>query len=351
MTWSSESVQDVIAAEMLAVGVPFRREAAEVVAAGVEGGDGWGLLVPKSEEPLLYVHPYASALDAHGLLRIITPETAVTQAVAESIAEMILELLDAGAFAEIPTGDPRLWPRLSSSRLGLNADSVGAEYMCSVLAERGLARGSQKGDIYLLPYELRLAYLVLLAQHHRDFAGVDGMSLHPTLSPEHQGGLEAEHSFLKVLDSPGMPTKERAMLLGHDMTILDCDLSNVPLDEVISYKNDHQDDFARYRSSLHDMALKLSIIEDQSEREVALLDRERELLDAAHDLRRGLRLAWKTPKNTISFSLGIAGAAWSRANTNPIGAVVAGLGAAVALLPDEEHRSVYSYVVRASHLS
>lgn len=312
--------------------------------------DAIGLLVPTFSQPSIYSHPYVSALHDNGILKVISPETAVTSQVAESVAEVILELLTAGAFERAHEEPESHWEPLSGSRIGLDAGSVGAEYMCSELVERGLAHEYPGGEAYYLPRQIRIAYLLILAQQRDNFAGVDGMTLHPTMSTHSYRGLEAAQSFIQLLDAPGMPTQSRATILGHDLTILDCDLSEIPLYELLAYKAENQDELTRYRANLREWALLLSLIDDEGERQAAQLDREREILEAAHDLRRSFRRAWATPNTAARFGVGVVGAGWSIATSNPVGAAIAGMGALASLVPGQQHRSAYSYLIRAGNI-
>ena len=61
-----------------------------------------------------------------------------------------------------------------------------------------------------------------------------------------------------------------------------------------------------------------------------------------------VRVVSPPPKNVGGFTLGVAGAAWSVATMNPVPAILAGLGAALRLLPDQASGSAYSYLFGAS---
>lgn len=93
-------------------------------------------------------------------------------------------------------------------------------------------------------------------------------------------------------------------------------------------------------------ALDLSMMEE-ADRVRALADRRADLEDEARDLRERATKAWPSPKAVSAFGLGIAGAAWSIAAGNPVPAVLAAIGAGLAMLPSKAEGSAYSYLFDA----
>ena len=81
------------------------------------------------------------------------------------------------------------------------------------------------------------------------------------------------------------------------------------------------------------------------EREAKFEQRQEELKDISHDLRKTYRVSWKTP---FSFGIGLVGAAWAANQGDPIAGALAALAAVPALIPDEPQEvGVYSYLISA----
>ena len=308
--------------------------------------DGLALLVPEymGDLPSRLDPSIAEPLADLGLLTVIRPESAVTPEVAKDLSEMILELVTAGAFERTPDGG---FERLSSSRAGFNVAPELAGYMHQVLIEEGLAAESDDGLSIPMNPRVRLAYLLLLGQMSRRFAGVGDLDLHPVTPEQYYDHDESMFSaFLGLLGLPGMPSANKAVVLAHDLRVVDIDLHDVPLGEILDYRHQNEHDYTRYAADVRDFALKLSLIDDAYERQRALDARELELFEVAQTLRRRVRSAWSQPKTLTGVALGVAGAAWSLATGSFVPAGLAALGVAQRLLPDRPTGSAYNYIIR-----
>jgi len=84
----------------------------------------------------------------------------------------------------------------------------------------------------------------------------------------------------------------------------------------------------------------------EEQRPEAFQDRQEELDDLARDLKRASRQAWKRP---ASFALTVAGAAWTAATGDPLGAILGG-GAGLAGMASRvgSDAGAYSYLFRAA---
>lgn len=299
-------------------------------------GNGAGLLDPSLAEPLL----------DSGHLTLIRPETAITAEIAESVSEMVLELVAARAF-EQPSNGP--FAALSKSRTGSYVLQEVSDYMTGVLIEHGLARESEDGFGIPMDRRVRLAYLYLLAQHSNSFAGTQDMRLHPVVADAGWGGEEFIDGFMDLLAYPAMPSAGRGVILGHDLEVIDVDLEGVPLDELFDYRAQNQPAYAAYAANIRDFALKLSLIDDPGERALALAAREIELREAAEALRHRLRRAWTKRATIRGVVLGVAGAAWGTAlaGGNPAGGLMGGLSALSSFIPEKQTGNVYNYLLRA----
>lgn len=119
------------------------------------------------------------------------------------------------------------------------------------------------------------------------------------------------------------------------------DLSLVPLDEVLDYRQENKDLYRRYARNVRAFVRDISTL-PVPQRQESLKDRQDELADLANDLRKTSGSAWKRP---ASFKLSGAGAVWTAASGDPLGALFA-LGALAAGLKERERREagVFSFL-------
>ena len=302
--------------------------------------DEIALLVPdyKRHQPANMDPELAGALEDANLLRIIEPEWFVDAEMTGMLAEAMVAIIDAGAFDDLSPTEP--FAELSMSRAGFAGEREVAERVVGLLSERGLAAETADGLSIPMHPSVRSTYLVLLAQLARRTGERRGLDLHPaTNRPEAQQVLD------RTLNLRPMPSRGR--VVDFDLEAVSIDLGPVPLDEVLAYRADHQEEHRRYMSSLRSFCRELTLIETEADRERVLADRREELREAAEQLRRRSWKSFKQPKNYLSFGLGLVGAGVSASVGNPFGAA-AGVGVALTrLLPDKSDGSVYSYLFGA----
>src|SRR5665213_2608964 len=82
-------------------------------------------------------------LEERGLLQVLEPAEWVDQARTEQLATLMVDLLAAGAFDDLPT--EQHFAALSYTRLGYGADVGLGEMLVDELAARGLARPTEDG--------------------------------------------------------------------------------------------------------------------------------------------------------------------------------------------------------------
>ena len=129
-----------------------------------------------------------------------------------------------------------------------------------------------------------------------------------------------------------------------DIETVGVDLSRVPLDEVLSFRSEHKEDYRRYRSSVKKFVRDLSRF-SEDERVTELNDRIEEIKDQADALNRQSRQAWS---GRGSFGFGIAGFMWSIFSLDPIGVIIGGISTFLGTRKSElkDHCS-YSYLFQA----
>jgi len=148
--------------------------------------------------------------------------------------------------------------------------------------------------------------------------------------------------LMATLDSRGMPTSGQVVSL--DLETVTLNLEGIPLDEVLAFRDEHQDAHRVYMRSVRKAVNELSAI-PQDERSRALADRRDELAEQADALHRLARKRWRMP--LARFGIGAAGATVSAAAGNIPGALVAALGGVLGTKPEKSPPCAYSYLFAA----
>src|SRR5213079_3342273 len=118
----------------------------------------------------------------------------------------------------------------------------------------------------------------------------------------------------------------RGQIVKFELEEVSIDLDAISLDEVLDFRQQHHKAHRQYMQDLRSFSLELSLL-GEADRERAVADRREQLHEQAHDLRRRIVAAWKSPKDVAGFALGLGGAAWAAAAGNPVPAALALLGA------------------------
>jgi hypothetical protein len=286
---------------------------------------------PEAADPVL-----ANPLSEQGLLRVLEPETFVDQAVAEALAEAMLELITSGAFDGLPR--PPYYAELSHSRMGWDADVELATMLIDELTARDLARPSEDGVSLPLHPAVRQTILVILAQLARAAGHRAGLDLQPVTSEPN--AIDALRSTLEL-----NPLPSAGNVIALDLKTVAVDLRTVPLDEILAFRDQNGAFYRAYMQRLREFVSQLAVIEEPAERARALADRQDELQDEAKRLEDASRLAFNRP--TVGYGLAIAGSAWTAATQDPIGAALALAGLAIAGRPRSQPTSAYSYLFAA----
>lgn len=223
------------------------------------------------------------------------------------------------------------------SRMGYYGDEELADKLFEALRTRGLARRSEDGVSIPLHPLVRYLILTLLAQLLRTKGSHAGLELSPATDR-----TEVVRALAEFLNIPRLPSAGH--VVAFDLETVTVDLSSVPLDEVLAFRDEHRTDYRKYARSIRMFARQLSLLSPE-DRTAAFRDRQDELDDLASDLRRKARSAWRRP---ASFSLGLAGASWSLLS-NPVGGLLA-LGGLFArgLDKSSNEAGAFSYLFAAN---
>jgi hypothetical protein len=283
----------------------------------------------------------AGALQDAGLLRIIEPERFVDAEMTTALAEMMVTIIEAGAFDDLSLDDD--FAELSMSRAGYVGEREVADEVVRLLRDRQLARETVDGLSIPMHSSVRSTYLVLLAQLARRGGERWGLDLHPATNRP-----EAHDVLTRTLGLAPMPTRGR--IVDFDLEIVALDLESVPLDDVLAFRSAHYAEHRKYMSNLRAFCRELSSVDSVPDRARMLADRRAELQEAAHALKRRSSTELKQPKNAAGFGLGLIGAGIGLVTGGAPAAAAAAIGAQlVRLLPSRAPESVYSYLFAARH--
>ena len=137
---------------------------------------------------------------------------------------------------------------------------------------------------------------------------------------------------------PAAPTN--ADVIAFDMATVGVDLSTVPLDELLDFRQQNHSQHRNYILTVRKFARELSAM-DSDERADRFEQREEELNYLAQQLRNNSRKFWK--KNaSLAFSL--AGMVWTAYTGNPVAAALATASAIFGFNPHGKETGVYSYL-------
>jgi hypothetical protein len=232
------------------------------------------------------------------------------------------------------------------------------------LIERGLIIpraefGSPEG-LYSVNRGMRILILALFAQTLRGQLAPRGINLH--LATDSHSMVSAITSELQdyAEHNPvylGRPLPDywdynsdalNPLQLTDDLCNVGVDLSAVPLDEVLSFREQNGQHYRAYARGLRELLATLGQA-DPTERPRILHERAADIQDQASDLRRASRAAFGTRMATLLVSL--AGAAWTVHTGDPVGAILAGASAGLQAAPAKDRGvTAYSYLLKTADL-
>jgi hypothetical protein len=302
--------------------------------------DGIALLTPDymSDRPFRSDPSLAEPLADEGLLHILSPEQMIDESIAVSLADLFEGLLEGGTLESLADGT---FAEISSSRLGLQVAPDLMKPLLAILVQRGLAKPSEDGVSVPVDRAIRGLVLGTLSQLLREPGERLGYALQPVGTGSYYSTVPG---LLRMLDCEPMPTAGHVVI--SDLQQVSFDLSAIPLDEVLDFRRQHGAAYRAYARDLREFVRGVSTA-DLATRDEAFVDRREALSDAAADLNRRMRTAWRRPM--ASFSLAIGGAATSLVMGNPVPAGIGFAQAFFGLKRQADPSSVYTYLFSAAH--
>lgn len=180
-------------------------------------------------------------LDA-GLLHRLKPEELVDKAATTKLVQSLANILETGALDPF-AGDGAGFHTLSYSRLGGFGDPRLADEILRELKARGLAKDSEDGASVPLHPQVHALVLVLLAQILRPYGERHGLALQPATDR-----VQIVESLRKLLSLQSMPSAGH--VVAADFAAVGVGLSHVPLDEVLSFREEHGASYRAYARSV-----------------------------------------------------------------------------------------------------
>lgn len=302
--------------------------------------DGVAMLVPeympdvKSFEDL----PLAAALKEHGLLRIVRPEHVVDSHATEKLATVMTGLINSGALDELlaDRGNRSSFGSLSMSRLGFHGNKAIATDLFRLLKERGLADDTRDGVSVPIHGAVRALILVLLAQILRTAGHEMGVTLSPATDQERL--VKALTEITTSGQQAAAPTN--ADVIAFDMATVGVDMSKVPMDELLDFRQQNHVQHRNYILKVRQFARELSTVPAE-ERAARWEQREEELNSISQQLRNSSRRSWR---KAASLACSLAGVVWTVQSGDLIAATFAGGSAVFGFDLNKEKAGVYSYL-------
>ena len=176
-----------------------------------------------------------------------------------------------------------------------------------LLKARGLMRSIKNSNLVQLDPRVRLLVLTVFAQAFRSQLLDRGVIVHPlTDSSRLANNMEIYLDGAQRLwsyDDFMSPSQ-----LSTDLLDVGADLSNVPLDDVLSFRQENRAHYISYATSLRQFLVTQATL-SPAERRKAREERRREIQEQAAELRKISRSAFGIRSAALLFSL--VGAAWT----------------------------------------
>ena len=285
--------------------------------------DGVVMLAPEfaRERPFEADSEIAQRLQDAGLLKVVELKSFVDSKGVRVVADALTELIAGGSLDQL-AARPTEFHALSYSQLGYMTDGGLAEIIYEGLHARGVGAQGPQGTGSWHP-TVRSLLLVLLAQVLRPAGRKQGMYLCPATDRR-----ELHSALIEVIGLPSMASASHVVSL--DLQPVGVDLTDVPIEDVLRYRDTHRDAYRRFTRDLRGFVHQTvdSPLEDQ---QASLLERQLRMTESAARILSAADREWDRP---ASFALGLTGAAWSLRPSDIIGGLLA-LGSDVAEPPGE----------------
>jgi hypothetical protein len=272
-----------------------------------------------------------------GLLQNFDPAEWTDQ---EALASVTDELISALDHETKMFGDSR-YCSLTGFHWGQAMGNEGYRRLTEKLVNTGLVRHNDSTGLFLMPEDLRRHILLMWFKVLATAAAPRNIRIHPVAE------LAVTDDLLdQYFHHSSGPRFLNQMATGsyflHDMAALYLDLSTVPLDEILDFRAQHG---VQYRAYLADL---LAYVERAArEYDPAFhATREEVIIDQWNELERLTRKTFSKRAGVAALSL--LASVWSGSRGDPLGAILAGMTALLALpeMPSPPPQFAYLFTVR-----
>jgi hypothetical protein len=260
----------------------------------------------------------------------------------------MLELLAADYFGRSPRKVDRFEHYVTYTRLGYRLNNAGVAHMADVIFDelraRGLAgdftppAGYRDGGELIGVHMSVWAVISMLLAH---FVRPAGLKRNLDLQPV----TRYSNDFSSTVDGLAeLGWVSRSRVISFDLEHVGIDLSLVPLDELIDFRVEHAAKYRSYVRNLRTFLQEQAATEDDR-RHIVWAQRRDELAEAAHELQKVARTAWRRP--AAMMSLGISGCVWAALQGDIPSAVIALLSGIVGAEKAQPPENPYAYIFEA----
>jgi hypothetical protein len=291
--------------------------------------DGVALLLPSRgrNKPFDQDPAIATGLAEHGLLRVLEADTFIDKEAMDAMATQLLEVMDTGVLDALQKN--ARFHSLSYSRMGGMADPELAQLLIDELVDRGLVKPLADEEI-MMHRQVRLLILLLWSQILRSTAWKSQIDPQPVT--DHPEIVEGLRIFLREAKPLGV-----GAVVASDIESVAVDLSTVPIDEILDFREDNGALYRRYALETRSYVLSLTNLPPE-ERKVELTKRRRDLSELAREIHERSRSTFG--KKLRAISLNCIGS-W-------LGGPVGGLVASVSKAPTDPAQGLaHEYLLRA----
>ncbi|MEU5591021.1 hypothetical protein [Streptomyces chrestomyceticus] len=198
--------------------------------------------------------------------------------------------------------------------------------------------------LWRIDQDVRLMILMAYCRTlHREMKAAD-ITLQPVMRDMHSFPESVGPAF-RDLERPAQKRwrRNRAMhrVIKADWREVGVDLSRVPLDEILGFRDHHGADYRAYAQGLRNFVRASEEMSD-TQFAAALRDRSEQIDHAAAELRRSLKTAFGHTGAALIFS--IAGATWTATQGDIAAALLAVASAAASTTRPPRPVTAYSYL-------
>jgi hypothetical protein len=310
--------------------------------------DGAAVLVDPSEYDQLMkgqeetVYPL---LDSN-LLHLLNPDQVIDRAASEALVSYVLQLASSEEESALCRGQP-IDPRRQFAGLGfyytepasfrsLSAEEQAASRRVWLELRRvGLASDYAADDMIFIEVDRWRRILAFLAQAIRPVGQSLGLDLHPA--------TDDKEAIRNLISMSAEAQVTQGDIVAFDLEQVALDLTNVPIGDVLEFRERHGQLFRAYSRDIQRFAVEVSMC-PPAERSGVFRSRRAELADEADELRRLARTWWRQP--TASIGVGLVGAGVSAAGGQWPAALLSLLAGVIGANQRPEMSSAHAYLFK-----